>query len=429
MAAQKPSQPLIITEAAIRFTKPLKVDRDQGIIYGVKVLGWESDNDREYARPAAERAVANGLYENKKTYADHAAPGNTQARSVYDLTGKLYAAQVREDGVYANWRLNKAHTLYEAIISDAEAGTGFYGLSHAARAGDYEIRNGKQVVLEIAEVYSVDLVSDPATNVSLSESKKGTVIKKIKLVELFESLTTSTKLTRPKRLKLLSLLEDKKVLQEMGDYAVEEPAADVAPEDQLKAGFSSAIMGHVEKALAGEADPKEALALIKDLLMGHHKLNGGETVTEDDDKPGEGDGKKDDDEKPKEGKNGKPAPPATQLTEARIKDLCDLAGVELTDDVKEAALGCTTEAAAVKVIKLAKGKAGAAQASAPDLLERSAGSKPIFARSAPAGTIQEARNAGAAAGNAKTNLQEAADPDKARAQRVARLRGTAPLAN
>src|SRR4051794_38825241 len=109
--AARPKEPLLLTESAIRFTQPLRVDRDKGVVYGVKILGWESDNNRAYTPEAGHKAVAARLYEDRKTYADHPDPADAakkKPRSVYDLTGKTFNIRAEADGVYGDWQLNKA---------------------------------------------------------------------------------------------------------------------------------------------------------------------------------------------------------------------------------------------------------------------------------------------------------------------------------
>lgn len=403
MAKRKPNKPLVILESTIRFTKPLRVDREQGVVYGVKVLGWESDNNREYAYESAERAVSSGLYENRKTYANHPEKKNNEQRSVYDLIGKLFNTRLDPDGVFADWKLNKRHELYEAILDDAEEGTGFYGLSHNAEAARWEIRGGKQIVLEIARVFSVDMVSDPATVLSLSESRNRRTL--IKLSQLFEACSINPKLPAKKRKLLLEMMDDEQLMEQ--DPEVMEPSAEAMPEDALKTGFHSAIMQIVTDALDGTVDPKEAKKRIEEFLMSHHKLNGGATeatpTPADDLQEMDEDEEEEFEETTVEGRKGKKGKGLT-ISEARVKQLCELAGVQADAELLEAATGCRNEDAAIRVIQLAK-RGGNKPADNPYL---GLSGKAVYAKSVSPSTVsvQEAKSDKKTLTESNTNSEE-----------------------
>ncbi|MBC7350842.1 MAG: hypothetical protein H5U08_00640 [Thermogutta sp.] len=143
---------------------PLRVDRERGVIYGVKVLGLESANGRVYLPEALQRAAA--LYEGKPVNVDHVS--GSQLRSYRDRIGKLVNVRVGHDGLYADLVVNPKHPLAEQLFWDAEHAPENVGLSHDAR-GKTAVRNGKVVVEAIESVRSVDLVAEPATTRSLYE--------------------------------------------------------------------------------------------------------------------------------------------------------------------------------------------------------------------------------------------------------------------
>lgn len=159
-----------LTEQA-KFTKPLKVNRDSGIIFNVKVLGYESVNGRRYTPECIKAACESGIYENKPVNKNH--PANPDdPRSIDDRIGKLFDVRyVEGDGARGNLMIDVTHPDAERIFRDAEQGTGFFGLSHNAQGeGDY--KDGVFVVRRLAEVRHVDVVADPATTNSLSESRR-----------------------------------------------------------------------------------------------------------------------------------------------------------------------------------------------------------------------------------------------------------------
>lgn len=365
-------QRLPVTEQhAGAFTKPLRVDREKGVVYGVKVLGWTSANRREYLKEAAIKAVRAGLYENVKVYIDHRTKPNEQ-RSARDLFGKLCNATVEADGVYADLWYNRKNKMAEDVAEDAERGLGLYGLSHDAEAGDYDVRpDGVQVIKEISVVNSVDIVADAATVSSLSEGRTVSTPTKITIGALLERLSVNAKLPKPLRKQLLEM--DTACPREMDDPGDMPADAGATPTDP-KAALAAAVSQLVQSADA--ADHELAQKIMK-LLKPEAPVEE-EDGEDDDEEDGEGDGK------PfgKEGKGmrarrpapRKPAAPRPAVvTEARAKALIALAGVAESRELLDAVTGID-ETRAISVIQLAKGKQTQAQ--------RTPGP-----RSAPAGTV------------------------------------------
>src|SRR5262245_10532287 len=168
---------------------PLKVDRDRGIIFGIKILGWESANRRRYLPEAAKKALPK--YDGAKAYCDHP-ERPTQMRDAMDALGVWRNPVLESDGVYADLHYFKTHPLAERVCEDAERGLGVYGASHNAD-GVGENRDGVFVVGEITEVRSVDLVTEPATVSNLWEGRGAKIKRKVKEVltgkDLLEALT------------------------------------------------------------------------------------------------------------------------------------------------------------------------------------------------------------------------------------------------
>lgn len=136
-----------------------KVDREAGVVYGVKVLGRESKNGRVYSAEAIERAK--GLYENAVVNADHPAqPGRD--RSIQDRIGWLRNVRVGTDGLYADLHLLMSDPRAPKIIEAAEKNPALLGLSHNAEGRTHQ-QGDLTIVDEISEVHSVDVVADPAS--------------------------------------------------------------------------------------------------------------------------------------------------------------------------------------------------------------------------------------------------------------------------
>lgn len=290
----------------VRFTKPLKVDRDQGIIYDCKLLGWDSRNGYGYDPQGAKRAVERGLYESAACYTNHPPKGPDgrlqprAERDVKDAFGRYFGVRWRPDGVYGNLKYNRAHDLAESIANDAEEGIGNFQLSHNADGDKVMTPDGTRI-REILEVRSVDIVTRGATTCSLSESYREPSMKRIKVWHLLESLSADRRAPIKTRRKLMALLEAwedeqgkmggkpcAKTTMEAAEMdapaAMEEGADPAAPMDHneiLGGGFSAACHALLDEDL----DDATLMKRMKELLKGKASLLGakGEAPEEEDD--------------------------------------------------------------------------------------------------------------------------------------------------
>ena len=149
----------------------LTVDREAGIIKGIKILGFTSQNGRRYTPEACKAAIS--LYEGKKVNIDHPEKGPTQQRSTYDRFGKFINVRfVEGDGLFGDLLYLKSHEMAESVCEAAERKelNDVFGMSHNAQGEGSIDKQGIFVVSRITEVRHVDLVADPATTQSLTES-------------------------------------------------------------------------------------------------------------------------------------------------------------------------------------------------------------------------------------------------------------------
>jgi len=146
----------------------VRVDREGGIIRGVKLLGLRSRNGRQYL-PTALTAAA-GLYEGAKVNVNHPKGSPLAARDYQDRLGAIRNVSVREnEGLFGDLHFNPKHALAEQLAWDAVNAPENVGFSHNVEARTS--RQGDQTVVEaILKVQSVDLVADPATTRGLYES-------------------------------------------------------------------------------------------------------------------------------------------------------------------------------------------------------------------------------------------------------------------
>ena len=146
----------------------LRVDRNAGIIRGVKILGTESQNGRSYLPEALTAAVP--LYEGTKVNVNHPKSSPSAPRDYQERIGAIHNVVSRVgDGLFADFHFNPQHALAGQLAWDAEHAPENVGFSHNVLAK--VARRGDRVVVEsITKVQSVDLVADPATTRGLFEA-------------------------------------------------------------------------------------------------------------------------------------------------------------------------------------------------------------------------------------------------------------------
>ncbi|MDE2020274.1 MAG: hypothetical protein KGJ13_08065 [Patescibacteria group bacterium] len=172
-----------IREATATAGADVRVDREKGIIYGVKVVGRESPNrhglDIEgtiYTPDALQRAIP--MYEGANVNLNH--PSRKDPTSDYPVEsgiGQLRNCRLIDGELYADLHLLTKHPFADQLFEAAERMPTMFGLSHNSK-GVGEIVNKKFVVREIPYVRCVDLVRDPGSVHGLFESRE---------TEIFES--------------------------------------------------------------------------------------------------------------------------------------------------------------------------------------------------------------------------------------------------
>ena len=150
----------------------MRVDREAGVIRGVKILGISSRNGRSYLPEALTQATR--LYEDAKVNVNHPKGHPGGPRDYQDRIGVIRNVRARdEEGLFADFHYNPKHALAEQLAWDAEHAPENVGFSHNVQART--TRRGDRVMVEaITKVQSVDLVADPATTRGLFESSAGT---------------------------------------------------------------------------------------------------------------------------------------------------------------------------------------------------------------------------------------------------------------
>jgi hypothetical protein len=273
----------VLQEYADNRGATLRVDRERGIIAGVKLLGTVSRKGREY--PPAVMAKALPLYEGMRVNVDHVDPG--QRRSLRDRIGLVRNVTLREDGLYGDFHFNPKHPLAEQIAWDAENAPQNLGFSHDTRGQSKNV-GGRVVVESIDRVLSVDLVANPATTAGLFESsdsdtpnqeEEGMDLSQLTLQELRQSrddlvqtILTEAEEGRSEGARVKTLEAQIKTLQESLDgyqAAEAQRALQAAIAGELKAaGLDPADKTHCSAVfledLHATADPARRKAKIDD---------------------------------------------------------------------------------------------------------------------------------------------------------------------
>lgn len=149
--------------------RDLRVDREAGVLFGVKIIGCFSRNGREYPNETLREAIP--LYENTKVNLDHPEGDPRRPRSYQDRFGVVRNVELQEnEGLYADFHFNPKHPVAEQLLWDAEHAPENVGFSHNVEAL-VRRENDRMIVEKIVSVRSVDLVADPATTAGLFETK------------------------------------------------------------------------------------------------------------------------------------------------------------------------------------------------------------------------------------------------------------------
>ena len=142
-----------------------RIDKAQGVIRDVKVCGQSSRNNREYSPQALRDIAAKAEGANVCLDHDKANPGNRREAEAW---GTLRNVHVVGDEVRGDLHYIKSHGDTPRLLERIERGIGRIGLSIAAE-GRSNRRGERMIVEAVDKVFSVDLVSGPATVDSLFE--------------------------------------------------------------------------------------------------------------------------------------------------------------------------------------------------------------------------------------------------------------------
>ena len=294
-----------LSEDVFRGCQKLTVNRDTGVISGIKILGLISDNGRRYTLEACHKAAP--LYNNRRVNIDHPVDANgnmkpTRMRSSYDRFAKIINVRPGDDGLYGDLKMLKTHPMTSRIYEAAEDPelVDLFGFSHNAQ-GDGDTENGQFVVQEITQVRHVDLVADPATTKSLCESRMKT--------------------------------KTKKEVGEMG-YEADQPLDMETPPEEEETGWREHCANAIGAILNDDSlSPEEMKDKIDSILDAAIDKGPEEKPTEEGDEGDEGKKKEEEKKKMPEAAEAK-AKRGKELAESRER-ICKLAGVTPNKELME----------------------------------------------------------------------------------------------
>lgn len=233
-----------------------KVDRENAVIHGVKLLGPVSSNGRTYSLPARQQAAK--LYEGKKVRLDHPPRENPHSeRRVLETVGVIKNARQEGDSVFGDLQLFKSHPNTAMILERAEQAPHTFGMSHDASGQTRQVK-GETVVESLDVVRSVDLVEEPATNSGLFESKEPAPMKTKTVKQILE--TADAKAKKDWRYVRLMEMGEDMPLPMTAEVPVEE---DMGSEAAINEAFKAAISAVLDdSSLSPEEQKNKIIQLI-----------------------------------------------------------------------------------------------------------------------------------------------------------------------
>ena len=242
-----------------------KIDKENGVVSGVKILGVKSRNNRIY--PLETLRDAAPLYENAKVNVNHPDGSPNESRKYQDRVGSIKNVTLQENGLYGDFHFNPKHPLAEQMLWDAEKAPENFGFSHNVEAV-VRLENGAQIVDKIVRVRSVDLVADPATTSGLFESERATpTIAPVNAADVDASAPNDA--TGAARLQTLESERDAATQRfEIARFLLEKLATEEAPAVRLALGAPSFLEIALESRDVASAQRliKGQLALVQEAI-------------------------------------------------------------------------------------------------------------------------------------------------------------------
>lgn len=248
------------------FAEKPRVDREQGIVHGVKILGRVSKNGHRYSDQAFHDGKT--IYDGAVVNLDH--PPNREAtaeRGVRERFGVIRNPVVQitgndeTDGVYGDHHFPLANNYTAEYLETLDRFPHTIGFSHNAVVTE-SVKDGVVVFSSIQRARSVDLVANPATTRGVFESER------------------------------YSSMDDPNLAVDPNAAAATEDAAEPTTEEQMCAALKQAVNAILDDDTMSIDEKKQKVVT---LMEAHDKVTNGDS--EEDDADGDSNPAKDDDGK------------------------------------------------------------------------------------------------------------------------------------
>ena len=169
------TKPLEILESEDVFADVTEasIDREKGIIRGVKLLGLRSKNKRNYDTPGVRKSAMEAL-KGAQVFIDHPAVPS-QARSYRDMIGVVgqTVTFLEGKGHFGDIHYNPKHPVAEQFLWDVQNASKSFGMSVNAVVKTGKVDSlGDTAIEEVQSARSVDIVTKPATTAGIFEHEE-----------------------------------------------------------------------------------------------------------------------------------------------------------------------------------------------------------------------------------------------------------------
>ena len=248
---------ILVTEDAFEAIAEDRIDRERGIIRGVKLLGLRSLNKRNYDTPGVQKSAMK-LLPGTSIYIDHPATATTSRsyRDKFAVVGQKVEYRPGE-GYFGDVHFNPKHAVAEQFLWDVVNAPKSLGMSINSSIKSGKVgADGDMIVESIEVLRSVDIVTKPATTAGIFESEEEEIMDlktlRDKHPELVKSILEESQATDATESALALAKKEKDNLQARLD-ALEAERATEKLQSEVSAEFTKVFEGvTIEEALMKE---------------------------------------------------------------------------------------------------------------------------------------------------------------------------------
>lgn len=240
---------------------------ENGVLKDCLLVGVQSRNGRKYPVKVLEESRA--LYEDRKIFVDHCY--DDSKRTIRERWGVAKNVHVDETGLRGDVHYLESHAATPSILETIQRFNDI-GFSHDADLAT----DSSGVVTQIARVYSIDIVNDPATTKNVREEH--TEMKKATLGAILRANVKVAPVAR--MLARVTEMEGDAIMLDGEVPEVEESA--IVGDDAISAAFKSAISAILDQ----DGTVADKIAKIQSLLNAQAEVTGeggGDSSTPPDD--------------------------------------------------------------------------------------------------------------------------------------------------